>query len=158
MSGPLRPVSPRGFRLALAALATLALSAAGCDLGTSPGPKVPRGSDGRTCGERLVGAWRFIGFAPDTPQPAAQAAQLQQLQSSIRLQFDGRMATTTGAGVQSGNPYSVDSDDGTSCRVVSPDTTGATSEKFVRFNDPNHMEVLDRQSGTPGRASLERTQ
>ena len=134
------------------------LVASGCELGSSPTPKVPRGSDGRTCAERLVGSWRFVGFAPEVPQPAAQAAQLQSLQSTIRLTFDGRMATTTGAGVQGGNPYNVDSDDGTSCRIVSPDTTGATSEKLVRFNDPNHMEVLDKQSATPGRASLERTQ
>ncbi len=150
------PRVARVFLLGSLALASLALS--GCDLGTSPTPKVPRGSDGRTCAERLVGSWRFVGFAADVPQPAAQAAQLQSLQSSIRLTFDGRMATTSGAGVQSGNPYNVDSDDGTSCRVVSPDTTGATSEKLVRFNDPNHMEVLDRQSATPGRASMERTQ
>ena len=153
------PVLPRVARsVGLCAFTFVALLVTGCDLGTAPAPKVPRGTDGRTCAERLVGAWRFVGFAPDVPPPAAQATQLQALQSSIRLAFDGRMATTTGAGVQSGNPYTVDSDDGTSCRILSPDTTGATSEKLVRFNDPNHMEVLDKQSATPGRASLERTQ
>jgi hypothetical protein len=83
---------------------------------------------------------------------------LQSLQASLRLVFDGQMATTTGPGVQSGSPYRVDQDDGTSCRISAPDTTGAVSEKLVRFTDPNHMEVLDRQSATPGRAAMERTQ
>ena len=130
--------------------------AAGCDLGSPPSPKVPRGADGRTCAERLVGSWRVVGFTPETLPTAAQQAQLQTVQSSLRLSFDGKMATTSGPGVQSGSPYRVDSDDGIGCRVTAPDTTGALSEKLVRFPDPNHMEVIDKQSATPGRATLER--
>jgi hypothetical protein len=144
--------------LACSLLFGMTFAASGCELGNSPTPNVPRGADGKTCAERLVGAWHMIGFTPDVPPDATTAKNLQSVQSQVRLVFDGQMATTTGPGIQSGSPYRVDSDDGVSCRVLAPDTTGAVSEKLVRFPDPGHLEVLDRQSAVPGRGSWERTQ
>jgi hypothetical protein len=131
----------------------LGLGIAAC----SSTPARPKTPDGLSCGQRLVGgSWRFAGFTPDRPLPQASAANLEKLHGSLRLGFDGQKALTTGPGLYHLGPYQVADDDGMSCRIVAPDDGGVVTETNVRFLDANHLEVVDRRSAVPGRATLER--
>ena len=116
------------------------------------------GPDGMTCRQRLIGAWRYTGFAPYSPLPPANQQAIESLHRSIRLTFDGQVARTTGNNVNATNPYNVTADDGMNCKVIATDPNGVPSESAIRFVDPNHIEVNDTQSSNPGRATLERTQ
>lgn len=119
----------------------------------------PRTPDGKTCAARLVGEWRFIGFTPSPPIPDDVKQSIERLHGGLRVGFDGQRTFTTGPGISHAAPYQVQGDDGLSCRVVSPDEVGAISETWVRFLDPNHLELLDRRpaSAAQGTATLERT-
>lgn len=119
-------------------------------------PKTP---DGRTCAERLVGEWKFIGFVPDPPIPLDVQQSIERLHGGLRIAFDGQRTFTNGPGISHAAPYQVQNDDGLACRVLSPDEQGAVSETWVRFLDPNHAELLDRRpaSAAQGKATVERT-
>lgn len=99
-----------------------------------------------------------MGFTPDRPLPPQNSQELARLHGAVRLRFDGQRAITSGPGLEHIGPYQVYADDGASCRVSAPDDTGVVTETYVRFLDQNHIEVLDRRSGVPGRATLERVQ
>jgi len=135
----------------------LALVLLGCSSGSSTPPR-PQTPDGLTCAQRLVGgSWRFTGFQPDQPLDPQSASSLERLHGTLRLSFDGQNALTTGSGIQHTGPYRVDSDDGMACRVTAPDDTGVVSETFIRFiGSPHRIEVVDRRSAVPGRATMER--
>jgi hypothetical protein len=146
----------RPFRLATSLALLLAALSPACSRGGQAGANAPPTAAG-SCGQRLVGgSWRFVGFTPDRPLPPANAQELARLHGAVNLRFDGARAVTTGPGLQHIGPYQVYADDGTSCRVSAPDDAGVVTETYVRFLDPNHIEVLDRRSGVPGRATLER--
>lgn len=117
----------------------------------------PRGPDGLSCGQRLIGgAWRFTAFYPDQPLAPGANQALQQLHSSLRLQFDGKSALTTGPGLNHLGPYQILDDDGVHCRISGPDDSGVVTDTWVRFLDGAHIEVLDRRSAVPGRSTMER--
>ncbi len=148
---PTRPALRRARLLALLLAALPSCSRSGQAGAGSPTP--PGGS----CAQGLVGgSWRFVGFTPDQPLPPQNAQELARLHGAVSLRFDGARAVTTGPGLQHIGPYQVYADDGASCRVSAPDDTGVVTETQVRFLDANHIEVVDRRSGVPGRATLQR--
>jgi hypothetical protein len=156
-----RPAAPRRrapLLFALFLLAVLAsLVAAGCASSTpAAGPLSP---DGKSCGQRLIGgAWRFVGFAPDQALNPEAAQALERLHGSLRLQYDGKNALTTGPGLNHLGPYQIVDDDGLNCRLRAPDDNGVVTETSIRFLDANHVEITDKRSSVPGRSQMERVQ
>jgi hypothetical protein len=129
----------------------------GCD-STSGRPGGANSPDGHTCGQRLVGgSWKIVEFQPEQPMDPTSASTLRELHSSLRITFDGSLATTTGQGVNHTGPYQTANDDGLRCRITAPDSAGVVTFTDIRFLDPHHYEVIDKRSAVPSRAVWERT-